>query len=162
VATVNVLPSTRFLVSQGRLETVRIVSQDPIFSPSSKEYILENQSNETINYSVVSEVDWISLSSTSGSLAAGATTIVTVNLNANALALGASYYLTPIVFSDTTHGISARRYADVKVFGDVSALQVTPSTRAEVIEVSTVNGKNQSHSLTLSNSGVDTIFYSVE
>ncbi len=72
------------------------------FTPSSKVYTLENLGSTGINYSVTKTQSWVSLSSTSGYLAGGATTTVTVSINSNANSLPDGEYTDTVSFINTT------------------------------------------------------------
>jgi hypothetical protein len=74
------------------------------FSPISKIYTLTNTGGSAINWNVSRTKTWISLSSTSGSLAAGASTSVTASINSNANSLTEGSYSDTISFTNTTNG----------------------------------------------------------
>jgi RHS repeat-associated protein len=76
------------------------------FSPSSKNYTLQNTGGSSINWSASKGQTWVSLSGTSGTLAAGASTTVTVsiNSNANSLTAGSYSYIDTVSFTNTTNG----------------------------------------------------------
>jgi len=75
------------------------------FSPSSKDYILENRGGSSINYTINKGQPWISLSETGGSLAAGASTAITVSINSNANALSPGSYADIVTFANITNEI---------------------------------------------------------
>jgi hypothetical protein len=76
------------------------------FSPSFMIYTLTNSGGSTLNWTASKAQDWVSLSASSGSLAAGAVTNVTVSLNPNAHNLGAGEYAETVSFINTTSGDS--------------------------------------------------------
>ncbi|TCO87341.1 Kelch motif protein [Chthoniobacter flavus] len=75
------------------------------FSPASATYTLKNTGNFTLSWTAKKTASWMTLSPTSGSLVAGASTTVTVSINtsvANGEAVGS--YSDNILFSNTTSG----------------------------------------------------------
>jgi len=76
------------------------------FSPPSKVYTLQNTGGSSINWTASVTQTWVSLSSTSGTLAAGASTTVTVSINnnANSLPANANPYSDTVTFATTTNG----------------------------------------------------------
>jgi len=72
------------------------------FTPGSIVYTLENQDATGIDYTVTKSEPWITLSSGSGHLNAGATANVTVSINANADLLGRGTYTDVVQFTNTT------------------------------------------------------------
>ncbi|MFO7732809.1 MAG: hypothetical protein R6X21_04080, partial [Candidatus Aminicenantes bacterium] len=74
------------------------------FSPSSLAYTLQNTGGTSIAWTAAKTRFWTTLSSTSGTLSAGATATVTVSINALANALAAGTYNDTISFTNTTNG----------------------------------------------------------
>ena len=74
------------------------------FSPSSKSYTLTNTGGTTINYTISNGQNWVSLSSTGGSLEPEASTSVLVAINSNATSLGEGFYSDTVAFTNTTNG----------------------------------------------------------
>ncbi|MFH0983183.1 MAG: trypsin-like peptidase domain-containing protein, partial [Planctomycetota bacterium] len=72
------------------------------FSPDNVVYTLENLGATALNYSVTKTQSWVSVSSTSGSLAGHATTTVTVSINSGAASLGVGTYTDTVSFTNTT------------------------------------------------------------
>jgi len=74
------------------------------FSPDSIIYTLTNSGSASLSWTANQTANWVSLSATSGDLAAGATTTVTVSLNNTAQSLTAGSYSDTISFVNTTTG----------------------------------------------------------
>jgi hypothetical protein len=74
------------------------------FDPSSIVYTLENQSEAALNFSVNSDVNWVTVTGGTGSLAVGATAEVTVALNGNANAFPNGGYNGVVSFTNLTDG----------------------------------------------------------
>lgn len=74
------------------------------FSPDSIIYTLTNSGSASLDWTASKTQDWVNLSMTDGSLAAGAATSVTVSINANADSLTAGNYNDTISFVNTTTG----------------------------------------------------------
>ncbi|MBN2448519.1 MAG: trypsin-like peptidase domain-containing protein [Phycisphaerae bacterium] len=88
------------------------------FSPSSKIYTLKNLGTTGINYTVSKAETWVTLSSTSGYLAGGATATVAVSINSNANSLGDGAYLDTVYFTNTTdHDGDTSRAVSLQVGG---------------------------------------------
>jgi hypothetical protein len=71
------------------------------FSPSSISYTLTNSGGTTLDWTASKTESWVSLSASSGSLAARTSTSITVSINANANNLAAGRYSDAVVFADT-------------------------------------------------------------
>jgi hypothetical protein len=74
------------------------------FSPSSVLYTLTNTGGASINWSAAKTQTWVTLSSASGSLAAGATATVTASIGTGANSLAAGSYNDTVTFTNTTNG----------------------------------------------------------
>ena len=74
------------------------------FNPSSKNYTLQNTGGSSINWTASKAQTWDTLSSTSGTLAANASTTVTVSINSNANSLTPGSYGDTVSFTNTTNG----------------------------------------------------------
>ena len=72
------------------------------FSPASQVYTLANSGAAGLDWSATNTAAWVSLSATSGSLAAGGNTTVTVSINANGLADGS--YTDNVTLVNLTYG----------------------------------------------------------
>ncbi len=74
------------------------------FSPNSVQYTLTNSGGASLNWTAAKTQSWITLSKTSGALAAGATDTVTVSINSTANSLAAAGYNDTVTFTNTTNG----------------------------------------------------------
>ncbi len=74
------------------------------FYPVSQTYTVSNTGNAPLNWTANNSAAWLTLSPTSGSLAAGASTNVTATINANANSLAVSNYSDTIGFTNVTYG----------------------------------------------------------
>ena len=74
------------------------------FNPSSQVYSLINNGDASLNWAASKNANWISLSQTNGSLAAGAGINITVGINSNANPLAVGSYLARVTFTNLTHG----------------------------------------------------------
>ena len=102
----NVSP-TNALVSTG--------IQGGPFSPSSQMYTLTNSGTISANWRATKSASWLTVSETNGTLTAGATTNITVAINATANSLAPSNYTDSVIFSNTTSGTSYSRGANLTV-----------------------------------------------
>lgn len=73
------------------------------FAPSALTYTLSNTGESSIVWTAVPSQPWIGVSSSSGTLAAGAQVTVTVSINTNANTLVAGSYTGSIAFKNTTN-----------------------------------------------------------
>jgi len=73
------------------------------FTPSNKLYTVENTGATSINYTVSKTQSWVTLSSTGGTLAPGATATVTVSINSGANSLADGGYSDLVSFVNTTN-----------------------------------------------------------
>ena len=74
------------------------------FSVSSVTYTLTNNGNTSLNWTAAKAATWFTLSSTSGTLAAGATATVTASLAASTTTLAPSSNTDTVIFLNTTTG----------------------------------------------------------
>jgi hypothetical protein len=74
------------------------------FTPTSQVYTLQNGGGAIFSWTASKTQNWVSLSSTSGTLAAGASTTVTVSINSNANGLNPGNYSDTVTFINTTNG----------------------------------------------------------
>jgi len=101
------------------------------FSPSSMMYMLTNSGGTTLNWTASQTANWVSLSATSGSLAAGGSTTVTVSLNSAADSLAAGSYNDTASFVNTTagNGNTSRSVSLTVDSTDQLALYITNAAR---------------------------------
>jgi fibronectin type 3 domain-containing protein len=74
------------------------------FAPTSQAYTLTNTGGTSIGYSVSEGLPWLTVSSTSGSLGPGASTVVTLSITSAANSLSAGSYTGTVSFTNTTNG----------------------------------------------------------
>ncbi len=74
------------------------------FTPSSIVYTIENASDSGFNYSVSDDAGWVDISNTGGYLVPGASTNVTVSINASANSLPQGTYEATVTILNTTDG----------------------------------------------------------
>jgi uncharacterized repeat protein (TIGR02543 family) len=74
------------------------------FTPSSATYTLQNTGNTTINWSASATQSWVTISTSSGSLAPGTSTTVTVSINSSANSLVAGSYSDTVTVTNTSNG----------------------------------------------------------
>jgi hypothetical protein len=72
------------------------------FNPSSITYTLTNTGGSSLDWTAGKSQNWLSLSVTNGTLAAGASTTVTVSINENANSLAAGSYSDTVSFVNRT------------------------------------------------------------
>ncbi|MBN2313627.1 MAG: S8 family serine peptidase, partial [Sedimentisphaerales bacterium] len=73
------------------------------FSPSSKSYTLKNTGGGSLDWKASKSKSWISLNRSSGTLAPGNSTTVTVSINTNANNLSAGNYSDTVSFTNQTN-----------------------------------------------------------
>jgi uncharacterized repeat protein (TIGR03803 family) len=97
------------------------------FLPNTATYSLVNSGSDAIAWSVSANQNWVSLSATSGVLAAGESTAIIATLNANTRGLGSGNYNAAITFVDAATGVNQTRQAHLNVLPQVPVLSVYPS-----------------------------------
>ena len=98
------------------------------FTPSSQAYTLRNTGETPIDWTAAKSAAWTTLSASSGELSAGASTIVTVSINAAADELPAGTYDDTVVFTNTTNGTgNTARTVTLTVSAPPGVLSVTPA-----------------------------------
>ena len=75
------------------------------FSPSRNTYTLQNTLGSSITWTASKAQSWLTLSASSGTLAAGASTTVAVSINSNANNLGTGTYTGTVNFRNTSTGL---------------------------------------------------------
>ncbi|MGZ3493828.1 MAG: DUF7948 domain-containing protein, partial [Syntrophales bacterium] len=97
------------------------------FTPSSKVYTLKNVGSSSINWTASKGQTWVTLSSGSGTLGAGASTTVTVSINSGANSLTPGSYSDTVSFTNTTNGNgNTTRPVSLTVNALLGLLLVTP------------------------------------
>lgn len=74
------------------------------FNPSNQTYTVSNTGDSNMNWIATYTAAWVTVSPTNGALAAGASTNVTVSINATANSLSVSNYSDSVVFTNTANG----------------------------------------------------------
>lgn len=74
------------------------------FSPASQDYVITNNGTSSVDWTATSAQTWITMSPASGTLAAGASTTVTVTINSNANSLANGTYAAWTSFTNVTSG----------------------------------------------------------
>jgi hypothetical protein len=98
------------------------------FTPSSIDYTLRNSGTTSIDWQASKTQDWTSLSSVSGTLDAGASTTVTVSINAAANGLAIGIHQDTAAFTNLTNGNgSTTRTVTLTVTAPPGVLTVTPA-----------------------------------
>src|SRR5207245_158521 len=92
---------------------------------TNKVYLLSNTGGGTLTWTASKSASWLNLSAASGTLLGGASTNITVSLNANANTLSGGNYSDTISFVNTIDG-NGDTTRDVTL--GVTQLAVTPST----------------------------------
>lgn len=128
------------------------------FSPSSQIYALTNSGGVAMNWTASHSADWITLSDTTGTLAPGAATTVTVSINGNANSLAEGNYSDTISFTNATNGAgNTTRAVNLTVISAGPELTVSPETGSTFIGPNGGPFDPASQSYTLSNSGGTTL-----
>jgi hypothetical protein len=104
-------------------------TQGGAFTPTSAVFTLENTGTTAIDWTAAKNETWLTLSATSGTLAAGATATVTVSLNSGANSLDAGAYSDTVTVTNTTNGsgTTTRSVALTVNAPEPGSLSVTPS-----------------------------------
>ena len=85
------------------------------FSVTSGSYTLTNGSSASVNWSLANSAAWLSASASSGTLAAGAATALTISLNAAASSLAASTNAATIWITNRNNGLAQGLEFSLKV-----------------------------------------------
>ena len=123
------------------------------FSPGSMVYTLTNSGGSSLNWIVSKGQTWLNLSADSGSLAAGASTNITVSINSGANILEAGSYSDSVAFANITTGSGNTSRAVSLTVNSPGLLAVSPI--GELNGSGTVGGPFSPGSMvyTLTNSG---------
>ncbi|NQU09717.1 M6 family metalloprotease domain-containing protein, partial [bacterium] len=97
------------------------------FDPSSQLYTLTNTGGASLSWSASVASNWVSLSSSGGSLAAGAATNVTVGITTNANALASRTYAATVLFTNLTSGAGTATRAVALTVLTTTNLWVNPA-----------------------------------
>ena len=126
--TVNISPTPGFLTVTPGSGGSGSGTQGGPFSPSSFTYTLQNAGGTAFNWNASATQNWISLSSSSGSLSPGASTAVTVSINQNANSLQTGTYSDTLVLNNTTnHNGDATRLINLTVNGSTLTFRIGTS-----------------------------------
>ncbi|HUJ09718.1 MAG TPA: DNA/RNA non-specific endonuclease [Verrucomicrobiae bacterium] len=86
------------------------------YASLSQDYTLSNTGSLSMNWTANATASWLSLSATSGTLAGGSSTVVTVTISSNAINLAQGNYTDELGFTNTTnHGGDAVRDVSLDV-----------------------------------------------
>ena len=75
-----------------------------MFVPSSKTYTLKNRGNNPLDYKVTKTAKWLDVSNSTGTLAPGSKTKVTLSINESAKKLKEEEYKDEVKFINLTDG----------------------------------------------------------
>ena len=112
---INALAFFDYLTISPSATTTASGSPGGPFSPSSQVFTLTNAGASALNWFITSTSSWLTVSSTSGTLAANSQTSVTVSINSAANSLGSGTYFSTVVFSNQTSGVSQNRQFNLVV-----------------------------------------------
>jgi len=97
------------------------------FTPSSVIYTVQNTSGTTLSWTVSKVASWVTLSSGGGTLAPGASALVSVAINSDAKALAAGIYTDTVFFTNTTNASGNTTRAVTLTVNSTGFMSVTPS-----------------------------------
>lgn len=103
------------------------------FNPSSIEYTISNPGGEPILWSAYKTQNWVSLSSSGGTLQANESTLLVVSLNNTADALTAGDYSDTVTITNATNGQGTTNRAVNLTVAPVGDLAVTPGTTLSAV-----------------------------
>ena len=99
------------------------------FSPASVDYTLSNTGTTNLDWTAGAAAAWLTLSASSGSLAVGASTTVTVSINSAANSLAAGVYSDKLGFTNLGSGIgNTTRSVSLSITNPSPVLSVSPAT----------------------------------
>jgi hypothetical protein len=119
----SVTPSTEY-VSTGQVGGP--------FAPASQTVTLKNTGSASIGWTAAKTQSWMTLSRTSGLLAAGATTTLSVSINTAANSLSAGTYSDTVSFTNTTNGSGNTTKTVSLIVNNRYTISVSPSTSLSV------------------------------
>jgi hypothetical protein len=93
------------------------------FTPASTSLTLTNIGGTSLNWAVGQSLSWLTLSTTSGTLAPGGSATVTANINANANALAVGSYVNVLLFTNLSSNLAQNRTATLQVNAIPSVVQ---------------------------------------
>ena len=98
------------------------------FTPDSKTYTLSNSGSTALVWTAAVTQNWLTLSATGGTLAAGGSTTVIASLTANSNALATGTYSDTITYKNLTTGVAQPSQVSLKVAVPAPIMTVTPAT----------------------------------
>jgi PKD repeat protein/endonuclease/exonuclease/phosphatase family metal-dependent hydrolase len=110
------------------------------FNPTNQTYTIANAGDSNLTWSASVAAAWLTLSSTSGTLAPDSNTTVTVSLNANANSLSAGGYSDTVIFTNTTNGAGSTTRPVSLTVNSTFAVIVTNSWTLSAENCSPTNG----------------------
>jgi hypothetical protein len=131
------------------------------FTPASQAYTLQNTGGAAITWTAAKGQPWLTLSATTGTLEAHATTTVTVTINATANSLAAGTYNDTVTFTNATNGSGNTTRAVTLTVIAPGAMVVTPADNFASSGI--IGGPFTPSNLvyTLTNTGGVTIAYTI-
>jgi hypothetical protein len=122
------------------------------FAPASQAFTLTNSGSQALNWTAAKSAPWCDISPTGGTLASGASIVVTAALNAAADTLAAGSHTDTVTFTNTTNGIGSTT-RDISL--NIAASGVLTVTNLPLNASGPVGGPFTPESLTytLSNTG---------
>lgn len=127
------------------------------FSPSSKDYQLENVGGQGLFWGIDPVAAWLDLSGTSGHLDPDEFTTVTVSLNAQAEALGEGVYTDTLTFRDLSNAVIYTRDVTLSIV-HIGGIWVAP----EGFDVEVTEGLSLAETLTIGNDGTEDINFTIQ
>ena len=127
-------------------------AQGGSFSPSTQIYTLNNTNATSLNWAADKSVAWLDLSASSGTLAGGGSTDITVTVNASANSLAAGNYSAAVTFSNSATGGWVARGVNLAVLTPAT-LSVDPVNTYSVMEEVGGPFSSSSQDYNLSNPG---------
>ncbi len=132
------------------------------FNTSEKVYTLTNTGNDVLDWSVSVNQSWVSLSLSSGSLAIGDSTTVTVSINSTAESFTYGNYTAQVDFTNLDNGVgNAQKYVIYEVVPSNPQLSVTPDENVYSIFTENRAFPATEKVYTLSNTGNDILNWSI-